>query len=176
MEKSLISIVLIAIASIGLMNLAGISPRYIYRAPGVATGIGSKLLCSSFFVTGFSQEQSIDDLVQYSPLLEMLDIEIDESQGIVETSFLGLGTKTAIMLDGLGCAVDYSSHAQREKIATKRLAKSNAPWPLGNMVETIEDEVQALVESQVALDNEQGLNTRAILVVKAGSVIAEAYV
>jgi hypothetical protein len=43
------------------------------------------------------------------------------------------------------------------------------------MVETIEDEVQALVESQVALDNERGLNTRAILVVKAGSVIAEAY-
>jgi CubicO group peptidase (beta-lactamase class C family) len=35
--------------------------------------------------------------------------------------------------------------------------------------------LQRLVESQVSLDNELGLNTRALLVVKSGAIVAEAY-
>ena len=175
MKKSVIGLSMVLIAVIGLMTLVGISPAYVYRAPGVATGIGSKLLCSSYFVTGFSRDQSFDDLVQYSPLLEMLDINIDETRGVVETSFLGLSTKTASVLDGLGCSVDYASHPQRSSITTKSLSQSNEPWPKGNGVDTVDAEIQRLVESQVSLDNELGLNTRALLVVKSGSVVAEAY-
>ncbi len=175
MKKSVISLALVAIAVICLMAFAGISPAYIYRAPGVATGIGSKLLCSSYFVTGFSQQQSINDLVQYSPLLERLDIEIDQDRRMVRTSFLGLSTKTATMLDGLGCAVDYPSHPQRTAIAVKNLTPSDDPWPRGDKVETVVANLQRLVESQVSLDNQLGLNTRALLVVKSGAIVAEAY-
>lgn len=175
MKKSVVSLLLILAAIIGFMAIAGISPAYVYRAPGVATGIGSKLLCSSYFVTGFSVEQSIDDLVQYSPLLEMLDIDINESLRVVETSFLGLSRKTASVVDGLGCSVDYTSHSQRASILTKTNEKSIAPWPLGSSVETIDANMQQLVENQLLLDNDLGLNTRALLVVKSGAVVAEAY-
>jgi CubicO group peptidase (beta-lactamase class C family) len=175
MKKAAISITILLVIIFSLMAFIGISPAYIYRAPWVATGIGSKLLCSSYFVTGFSLEQSIDDLVQYSPLLDMLDIEVDENQRIVETSFFGLSTKTASFREGLGCSVDYPTYSQRASIITKSIVKNNAPWPLGSLVDTIDLKVQELVESQVSLDNEMGLNTRAIVVVKAGSIVAEAY-
>ena len=175
MKKIVVSMVAVLALIAGLLAVAGISPAYIYRAPGVATGIGSKLLCSSYFVSGFTLEQSIDDLVQYSPLLEMLDIDIDENQRVVETSFLGLSTKTATMLEGLGCSVDYADYPQRSEITTKVVQASSAQWPKGSTVETIDQELQRLVESQVSLDNELGLNTRAIVAVKSGVIVAEAY-
>ncbi len=175
MKKIAISIALLVLVTLSLMAFIGVSPAYIYRAPGVATGIGSKLLCSSYFVTGFSEEQSINDLVQYSPILDLLDIEIDESERLVKTSFLGVNTKTASFIDGLGCSVDYQAYSQRAAIATRSATENNEHWPLGTLVDTISSEVQQLVESQVSLDNEMGLNTRAIVVVKAGSIIAEAY-
>ncbi len=175
MKKIFIGLLLLVLILFGILSLVGVPPTYIYRAPGVATGIGSKLLCSAYFVSGFSTEQSVDDLVQYSPLLEMLDINIDEEKRMVEASFFGLSSKTATMLDGVGCAVDYPEFTQRKQLVPRNLTPSDAAWPLGDKVDTIVDNVQQLLEAQISLDNELGLNTRAMLVVKSGSIVAEAY-
>ena len=63
---------------IAVASFLGFPPAYIVSAPGVATGIGSKLLCSARYVSGFSQEQAFDDLVQYSGILQELSVEYDE--------------------------------------------------------------------------------------------------
>ena len=65
---------------VGVASFAGFPPSYLMAAPGVATGIGSKLLCSARYVSGFSQQQSFDDLVQYSGILQGLTVEYDEAQ------------------------------------------------------------------------------------------------
>lgn len=158
-------------------SFAGFPPGFILSAPGVATGIGSKLLCSSRFVSGFSAQQSVEDLVQYSPLLEMLEITTDEQARSVETSFLGISTKTASYLPGLGCSVDYSGYTQRQELETQpsNSSSSSEPWPLGNQVAELRPDIQALLEAQVAQDNATGLNTRAILAVHNGSILGEAY-
>lgn len=156
-------------------SFAGFPPSFILSAPGVATGIGSKLLCSSQFVSGFSAQQSFDDLVQYSALLDLLEVSTDENSKVVETSFLGISTKTASYIPGLGCSVDYSNYKQRQELKTQPPTSSNEPWPLGSGVGGLRPDMQALLESQVKRDNTAGLNTRALLVVHNGSIIGEAY-
>lgn len=156
-------------------SFAGFPPAFILSAPGVATGIGSKLLCSSRFVSGFSAEQSFDDLVQYSPLLDLLDVSTDENSKVVKTSFLGISTKTASYIPGLGCSVDYPGYTQRQELKIQTSSSSNEPWPLGNKVAGLQSGMQALLKSQVISDNVAGLNTRALLVVHNGSILGEAY-
>lgn len=156
-------------------SFAGFPPGFILSAPGVATGIGSKLLCSSRFVSGFSAEQSFDDLVQYSPLLDLLEVSTDENSRVVETSFLGISTKTASYIPGLGCSVDYPAYTQRQELETQADRSSNEPWPLGSTVGDLRPDMQALLKSMVARDNAAGLNTRALLVVHNGSILGEAY-
>ncbi|MFK7865546.1 MAG: serine hydrolase domain-containing protein [Pseudohongiellaceae bacterium] len=154
---------------------AGFPPAFILKAPGVATGIGAKLLCSSRFVSGFSETQSLDDLVQYSPLLDLLEVEIDSSSKTVAASFLGLSHKTASFIPGLGCSVDYQNYATREGISTSALSTSDAPWPGGDGEISLRSDVQKLLEEQLAADNESGFNTRALLVVANGAIVGEAY-
>lgn len=163
-------ILLIVVAS-----YAGFPPGFLLSAPGVATGIGSKLLCSSRFVSGFSAEQSFDDLVQYSPLLDLLEVSTDGNSKVVETSFLGISTKTASYIPGLGCSVDYPDYTQRQELETQVDRASSEPWPRGNTVTNLRPDMQALLETQVERDNSAGFNTRALLVVQNGSILGEAY-
>jgi CubicO group peptidase (beta-lactamase class C family) len=156
-------------------SFAGFPPAFILSAPGVATGIGSKLLCSSRFVSGFTAEQSFDDLVQYSPLLDLLDVNTDENSKVVKTSFLGISTKTASYIPGLGCSVDYPGYTQRQELKIQTSSSSNEPWPRGNKIAGLQSGMQALLDSLVIRDNVAGLNTRALLVAHNGSILGEAY-
>lgn len=48
-------------------------------------------------------------------------------------------------------------------------------WPAGNRVNTIQPDMQNLLDDIVAVDNQAGLNTRALLVVNDGQIVAESY-
>lgn len=175
MKKFLIGILVTIALIVGLASLAGLTPAYVMSAPGVATGIGSKLLCSSRYVSGFSQQQSFDDLVQYSGILEQLSVEFDDSRQAVTTSFFGLSEKTAVFLPNLGCGIDYAGFGQRAALQTQDIAANSGTWPAGDSVDTLDAEMQELVEQLLERDNRAGLNTRALLVAHRGSITAEAY-
>ena len=134
--KRLISSVLVAlvlIVAIALLGLRsqGITPAYLASAPAVATGIGAKLLCSSRFVSGFSEAQSFDDLVQYSGILERLSVSYELDRSAVSASFFGLKEKTATFIPGIGCAVDYAGYEMRSALAPLVASPrdSDQPWP-----------------------------------------------
>lgn len=175
MKKWLLAIPLVLLLVAGLSALAGITPAFIIYGPGVGSGIGSKLLCSAEYVMGNSRDQAFTDLVQYSPILNELTISYEEDQRAVRTSLFGLAEKTATYIPGLGCAVDYAGYSVRQNIQVQNVAGSNAAWPAGSTVDTIRPDLQSDVEDMVARDNRQGLNTRALLVVHQGRVVAEAY-
>ncbi len=174
-RKTVIFIFIVFAGLVMLASLAGFPPAYIISAPGVATGIGSKLLCSSRYVSGFSREQSFDDLVQYSFILDRLSIEYDDTQRSVTTSLFGLSKKTASYIPGLGCAVDYRGFEQRESLLVAVAESSSQAWPLGDDVGEPDQALEVLLEDVLRRDNNSGLNTRALLLVHEGRVVAEAY-
>jgi len=175
MKKILFGLIAFVALLLAVASFAGFPPSYLMAAPGVATGIGSKLLCSARYVSGFSQQQSFDDLVQYSGILQELTVEYDEAQKSVTTSLFGLSEKTANYLPNIGCAIDYSGFGQRAALQTERVPVSDAPWPAGDTVGAADSDMEGLLEQLLATDNETGLNTRAFLVAHQGRVVAEAY-
>lgn len=175
MKKILFGLVAFVALLLGVASFAGFPPSYLLAAPGVATGIGSKLLCSSHYVSGFSKEQSFDDLIQYSGILQELTVEYDEAQKTVTTSLFGLSKKTANYIPNIGCAIEYPGFNQRASLQTELIPASDARWPAGGTVGTADSGMQDLLEQLLATDNEEGLNTRALLVTHRGEVIAEAY-
>jgi len=175
MKKGLFVIVVILGSVFGIIGLLGLSPAYIISAPGVASGIGAKLLCSARYVSGFSEQQAFDDLLQYSPILEYLSINYNPAQQSVTTSLFGSGSATAVFLPGIGCANEYPDYDQRKSLQTRELPVFNSHWPHGNRVETINAQMQELVEQLLEEDNTEGLNSRALLVVHKGQIVAEAY-
>ncbi len=174
-KKVVVGLVLFLVVAVGGLSLAGIPPNVIIYGPGVATGIGSKLLCSAEFVIGNSREQAFDDLVQYDPILSQLTISYDEEAKTVTTSLFGLKRKTASYIPGLGCSVDYAGYNQRQGLQLQSTQSSNAPWPAGNRVGAPRPEIQTLLEDLLQKDNAAGLNTRALLVVHSGEIVGEAY-
>lgn len=168
--------VIVLTVLIGLAALAGITPSFIVYGPGVGSGIGSKLLCSAEYVMGQTREQAFSDLVQYSPILNELTIQYEPGLRSVSTSLFGLADKRASYIPGLGCAVDYSGYTARRKLHVRASGEpSDAIWPAGSTVNTIDSGLQSLLESLVESDNEQGLNTRALLLVHGDEIVAEAY-
>ena len=186
--KKILLVFIVGTAGLGLLMLAGLSfigitPAYIASAPAVATGIGAKLLCSSRYVSGFSKAQSFDDLVQYSGILDQLTITYDDEETRVSASFFGLGEKSSTFIPGVGCSVDYAGFDIRPELAALVLTPEinasesalSSAWPRNDQVTTIDPQIQALIDAIVSEDNAAGLNTRALLVVKGGKVLGEAY-
>lgn len=175
MKKILIGLLAFLALLIGVASFAGFPPSYLMAAPGVATGIGSKLLCSARYVSGFSVQQAFDDLVQYSGILQELSVEYDEAEKTVSTSLFGLSEKTANFIPGIGCAIDYSGFEQRASLQIESVTARDAPWPAGDTVGAPNAGLEALLDRLLSADNEAGLNTRALLVAHRGKVVAEAY-
>ena len=94
-----------------LLSFIGFTPIYLINAPSVASSIGAKLLCSARYVSGFSPAQAESDLIQYSPILEYLNISYDDNSRQVTTSLLGISETTASYENGIGCYVDYDGYS-----------------------------------------------------------------
>lgn len=174
-KKIVIALIALMALLSGGLYVVGITPAFIVYGPGVATGIGSKLLCSAEYVIGNSREQAFEDLVQYSPILSQITVEYDDQSQAVSASLYGLNEKSASYIPGLGCAVDYPGFTQRQSLQLRGTQLNNAPWPAGPSVNTVDPPLQALAEEILTRDNEAGLNTRALLVVQDGVIKAEAY-
>jgi len=172
--------VLLGVVGVGLYvawRSLGLSGAYIADGPRIAAGIGAKLLCSAEYVSGMSRAQAFDDVRQYSALLEHLDVSYDPVNQSVSASLLGMGEKRARYIEGLGCALDFSGLDARTEITVRppNAQVLGVDWPRGNRVSSLDTRLQAHATALVRVDNEQGFNTRALLVVKDGHIVAEAY-
>lgn len=174
LKKLMISVVsVILVASLGLFAI-GISPLHLGAVAQVAVGLGAKIACSGKYITGLSEAQIVEDLAGYSPATRLLKLRYKENQ--VKAKFLGLASATATYRGPLGCTLAHKEGtADLDNVQVPALAKSTLPWPKGESVDTIDEKVQALLETLLAQDNADGLDTRALLVVKSGKILGEAY-
>jgi len=161
---------------VGAWQALGLSVAMFTQGPRVAVGIGAKLLCSAEYVMQARRDQAWTDVVQYSPILEQLSVEYNEGARSVTASFWGVSTRTASFIDGLGCALDFGHKDPRRALEARAvIPRSTLPWPAGDEVNTHNLSMQALTDALVKQDNTEGLNTRALLVVHNGEIVAETY-
>ncbi|MGJ8681806.1 serine hydrolase domain-containing protein [Paraglaciecola sp.] len=174
MKKLSISLVVVFISAVIGLRWVGISILAIDDALDVSTGLGAKIACSGKFVGGLSQAQIVSDLAGYSPANNILDIEYSENK--VTTDFLGLSQASATYRKGLGCTIDNElATFDLDTLVVPTLQQSSLLWPTGETVTSINTNLQMVVDDIVAADNQAGLDTRALLVIKNGNLLAESY-
>ncbi len=168
---------LLLIPPLGLLLLwllAGIAPQHIPSAAALVTGLGAKLACSGHYLSGFDDTHSADDLASYSTLTRLLRVRHVPSG--VTASLLGGADAVARYRPGLGCTLEYGAESVLDTIAyTAPAGNAAEPWPGGSLVGAADPGMQVLLSDILEADNTAGLDTRALLVVRDGRILGEAY-
>lgn len=167
---------LIVVVILGAYVYAVLVPPTLLR---VGVGYGSKITCSSTFLSGRDPAQvlAVDVQAPGNPLLKALSVSADRATGAVHGAFLWfIAPVTSVLRPGLGCAAvpdgnTAKAQAQSAPPAPGPLA-STAPWPEG---EGVDLSAHADLAKILADDTLAGPGMRAIVVVKGGRIVAERY-
>lgn len=157
----------------GLSLVPGVSITNLEETITVGTHMGAKLACSGRYVSGFDEARVASDISSYSPVLNYLDIKFQNNRAMV--SMFGLAKASATYRQGLGCTLDLGETTHLDLVNVDETVAINEKWPLGDHVETIQPDAQHSLDEMLRKDNEAGLDTRALLVVKDGQIVAESY-
>lgn len=175
MKKLFVVLISASMVLVILARWQGVSLEYLRQAPPMLNGMAAKLSCSGHYVSGLSKSQAIMDLSSYSPLFNFLSVEFDDKNQSVESSLMGGEAVIAKFREGLGCSLEIGDTRPLDQLQVPVLTKSDKLWPAGAAVGGYELLAQAALERLIEADNEQGQDTRALLLVKGERIIAEAY-
>jgi CubicO group peptidase (beta-lactamase class C family) len=176
MKKVLISVaVVLALLLFVALPMMRISPFHLDDAVKVGAGIGAKLACSGRYITGQSEEQVIEDLATYSPATRTIDIHYDEQDKRVTATMMGFAPTTAQYREGVGCTLEFGDTKALDNVQVPQLSRNDTPWPMGDTAAHIDSNVQSILDEQLKQDNIDGYDSRALLVIKQGKLIAESY-
>lgn len=170
----IIIIVLVSLHFITRYTL-GFSIYRIGDALQVSASLGAKIACSARYVSGMTEQQVVEDLASYSPVTRLLDIQYDASAKSAMATMLNMASYSATFRKGLGCSLDIGDTAPLNSLKIPEIAPGDAPWPAGNSVNSIDANYQSLTEQMLTKDNQNGLQSRAILVIKGDNIVAESY-
>ncbi len=175
MKRSLVVLlILVLLLPLVALHWLGVSPAAIGHAGAVGTGLSAKLACSGYFVSGFSDEQNRSDIATYSPILDLVDMQHHGSDRIV-ANINGYERVEARHYPGLGCTLVHANMAAIDELEVPELPTRSGPWPRGEDVATIDTAAQQLMQRWMQDDLAAGLETRALVLVSDGAIVAEAY-
>ncbi|MEM8575602.1 MAG: serine hydrolase [Pseudomonadota bacterium] len=168
----------------------------LYRIALLGSGYMAQQLCAGMFVSGRSFDHVMSEDLTGPGLgaLSLFKPRVDETAKTVRASAYGIAGQTAVYRDGLGCTLIRHESAEALRAQTANLfattpPKSDAAWPAGTRVAasaqgaTIDwpEGVDGASASE-ALDAifaepnpEKPRNTRALVVVHNGHLVAERY-
>lgn len=176
MKKIIISLaVILVLLSLASAFVLRIPPWSLGSAMQTAAGIAAKTACSNYYVAGLDKQRIFDDVVVYSAVANYIDYEYDEQRKRVTANMAGMASAVAQYRQGLGCALDFPEYTALDNLTFADIPVSSAPWPLGDSADNLAADKQQALADILAEDNELGEDTRALLVVKDGRIIAEAY-
>ena len=124
--------------------------------PRNAAGMAAKSICSAAFVAGRPWENLMaQDVLPASPVLRLINIEVDASARSVTAKFAGLFPRQAMLLPDRGCVLDvgvvlphpaqrvpppppassaqFAQSAQSQPSASPATARASDPWPMGDV-------------------------------------------
>ncbi|MGG6893916.1 serine hydrolase domain-containing protein [Rhizobium sp. BR 315] len=181
----LISRVIVALVVLLLIIVAGgavwlsVSPPELLK---VGDGYAAKIVCSNTFVAKRDPAQVLADDVQApgNPALKLIQVSVDRDDGVVRARFLGMfAPNYALYRGALGCTAvpDGDLQAARSAVFLNKVKspKNDALWPDGDTVNLAEGEEGTKLANIVANPDLAGPAMRALVVVKDGHIVAEAY-
>ncbi len=160
-----------------LLLAVGAALVYVYFALPIGTGYTAKYLCSSVFLIGRGETETLEqDIRPGNVLFTLISSTVDRRNRTVTSRALGVfHERTAVYRPGLGCtlAIGTDVATLRDQAAgfpTELDGDRNAPWP--------KEERPALDEAleYAFTEPDQGWRqTRAVVVVHRGRIVAERY-
>ncbi len=152
----------------GVAVLGGVG-LYLRPIAPIATGYAAKTVCSGHFISGRALDDVRDDLPG-NPLVPFLAVDVDEVAGTSTATLFRVWSSTAWHTDGLGCTL-----ADDETSFSPVAAASKDPWP--SQATDVPSGVTDAIDAAFAEDRADGLlrNTRAVVVLRAGELVAERY-
>ena len=165
-------------------------PR-LYRTALLGSGFSAAILCGGIFVSGREATKVMEeDLMGPGyELLSYITTRINQSEKRVTSSFVGLAAQTAIFREGLGCTLidgktEAELHSEMAGLFPEPLPLANdALWPQGERVDLAspaEDVDRSALNAAIEAvlgepDESRPRNTRALVVVHRGRIVAERY-
>ncbi|MFK7983421.1 MAG: serine hydrolase domain-containing protein [Saprospiraceae bacterium] len=154
----------------------------LYPMLPIGTGYAAKKMCSCHFIAGRSQESIQKDDLAMSPL-NLTSTVLDKVAKTATASIFGLGTKTAVYRENLGCILldgkdDYNVQLKLPEVKQNITAE----WPIGETISqrkmagvnypALNQAINNVFDPSLNMDS---IKTRAVVVVHKDSLIAEKY-
>lgn len=168
------------------------APPAISKPEDLGTAVSAQIACASIFVAERAEADVLrDDIHAFAPFMTAVTLAVDRKARTVTASAPGAATRTALYRPVAGCTLltgDVPTAALDAQAAKLKPTRGNAakPWPIGDAPVA---KLQAAAEAKLdraALDkavsaafdeqNKGGYpDTRAIVVVQGGAIVAERY-
>ncbi|OLP44485.1 serine hydrolase domain-containing protein [Rhizobium oryziradicis] len=169
----------VAALTAGAAGWLAVAPPEILR---VGTGYAAKIVCSNVFIAHRDPDTvlQVDVQAAQNPALKLLRQTVDREANTVTTYFLGVfSPSVALYRPGLGCAnvVDGRVDEARKialpavDVASANGVTSTAPWPEGMGAAESDPALKAIFADPALM----GQGMRAVLVMRGGKLIGEAY-
>jgi len=154
----------------------------------VGSGYRAKILCSEVFVAGRTAEQvNASEFSGINPALDYVGVEVDADSREVRASLLGVGARTAVFREGLGCTL--TDGGDPVALAPPAPAPAGEDWPQalassgdpgaepGEAPPPARDYSGVLSAVDAAFSDGDGASpgVRAVLVIQDGRLVAERY-
>jgi CubicO group peptidase (beta-lactamase class C family) len=175
------NLILILATTTALSALA-LSAARARDVPKVATGFVASVVCTETFVSGLDPDRVFAETTSAMPgaglISWALDYRVDRARKDVTVTLFGLGrSHAAYRGEGLGCYLDHGSAVADIALAPSEAKPAVLPDIAGRAI--VEPQVPqlaaALDRAFAEPDRSTPRNTRAIVVLKDGRVVAERY-
>ena len=154
--------------------------NYLSSALSAGSGFSAKSICSGYFLSGMSGEQTIDEaLITASPFLSNISYEIDTTNRLVDARLYGLFERRAVFTEGTGCTLLRAGREQLQRkleVAGASNLDTTLPWPQGSAPGPANTRLEPVLEQAFAEpDPQTARNTKAVVVIHKGQLVAEKY-
>ena len=149
-------------------SASALNYKYILNAPDLLTGFSSRVGCSLHYVSKFTEKEVIADLLNYSSLIDYVDIEFDSNNKSVTSRFLW---KEAVSTYKQGTGCTFTAENKRTHLVDGRVDSSVSPPLNVNLSPILNESLKTLLEQ----DNISGWDTRAVVILQNGALVAEQY-
>jgi CubicO group peptidase (beta-lactamase class C family) len=144
------------------------------------SGFSAKNICSGYFISGIPGERIRDEaLVPAAAVFSNVEFIIDETERRVDASLFGLHQRRAIYRDGVGCTLlpsDTEQLAREVRVADFNV-RSGDHFPVPSPATVPGDKrLEGILDAAFSEpDPERMRNTKAVVVLHRGRLVAEKY-
>jgi CubicO group peptidase (beta-lactamase class C family) len=149
--------------------------------PKVATGFIADVLCSETFVSGLDPRRDLTETTDAMPGVALLtwamDYQVDRARKDVTVTLFGLGRSHAVYREGLGCTLEHGTALTDVALPPDDKQPALLPEIAGpGIVPPQSPELSVALDRAFAEPAQPPYRrTRAIVIMKAGRIVAERY-